>query len=122
MTRPPYAIPLRPDFAAARDRPSASLVRACLAMARSVHDRDRLGAAETARRAWSDDRATLEIVQRAVSSAATSTTSGWASQLAATAVADLISTLGPASAGSQLIAQALNLEFGSAASIRCRLS
>src|SRR5262249_7448818 len=48
---------------------------------------------------------------KAASSPATATTSGWASQLAASATLDLISTLGPASAASDLIRRSLQVSF-----------
>jgi hypothetical protein len=109
--------PLPRDLAEPRQA-SHVLARAVLAMARTVYDADRTAAVDIARQLWKGDAATLEIVQRAATSPATITTSGWASQLAATAVADVISNLGPASAGSELIRQALNLEWGRAASLR----
>ncbi len=66
-------------------------------------------------RAYGDDEATKAVfdhVTRAASAPATTTTSGWASQLVQTANADFMSTLLPASVYPSLAARGLRLTFG----------
>jgi hypothetical protein len=60
---------------------------------------------------------TAAQVLKAATSPATTTTSGWASQLAGTAVADFLLNLGPASAGSQLLKLGPQFTFGAAGAI-----
>jgi len=57
-----------------------------------------------------------ELVTRAAVAPATTTTTGWASQLAVASVADLLVSLGPASTGSELLRRAVQLEFNNSAS------
>ena len=109
MTEPArQGIPLRPDYSA-RPRQGDAIVRAILAHAHAFLKRDAPPEAH-AKRLFGEDR-TTEIVCRAASAPATATTSGWASTLAQTATLDLISTLGPASAASELIARSLQVSF-----------
>jgi hypothetical protein len=68
------------------------------------------------RRIWPGDRG-ADIIVRAASSPATTAAAGWANTLAATAVADLLLNLGPASAGSALLRHGLQLEFTRSAAI-----
>jgi hypothetical protein len=76
-----------------------------------------LGSAEdVVRRMWPKDEQTLAIIKAATSPADT-TTSGWASQLATTAIADLVMTLGPTAAGGDLMKRAMTLEFGRTAQV-----
>jgi len=67
-------------------------------------------AVDIAAREWPDDQVT-PIVLRAATAPATLTTSGWASQLAVTAIPDFIGLMGPASAGSLLLQRGLSLTF-----------
>src|SRR5262249_12091921 len=99
-----------------RARPSAALVRAVLAHARAAHTPER-DPARVARAAWSGDKATLALVSRGASTPATTTGATWAAPLATSAVIDLLVSLGPASAGSQLLKAALALELGRNAAI-----
>ena len=77
-------------------------------------DPARPGAERTARTLWPDDPVTGLLV-KAATNPATLTTSGWASQLAQTVVADFIQGLGPASAGAALLARGTQFQFGKAA-------
>jgi Phage capsid family len=97
-------------------RASDCLVRTVIAGARNYLDPGRPDAERTARTLWPDDGATGLLVKSATNPA-TLTTSGWASQLAATAVADFIQGLGPASAGAALLARGLQFQFGGKAAI-----
>jgi hypothetical protein len=99
-----------------RSRPSDHLVRALLATARAHFDPDMSGPEGVARKLWPDDVAT-QIVLRTATIPADTLTSGWASQLAATSIADLVTTLGPASAAGELFRRATMLEFGQSAAI-----
>jgi Phage capsid family len=65
---------------------------------------------------WSTDRDT-ELLLRAATQPATTTTTHWASELGATAVADFLVSMGSASAGSVLLKRAIQLQFGGAAGI-----
>src|SRR5215207_733292 len=95
MTKPP------PTPGTGRLRPSDHLIRAVLASARSLyHPGD--DPADEAVRTWPEDKIT-PILTRAATASATMTTTGWAAELATTAVADMIVTLGPASAASELL-------------------
>jgi hypothetical protein len=72
--------------------------------------------ADVVRRLWPQDSDTGLIVKAAVTPA-TITGSGWANTLAATALADFVVSMGPASAGAALLARGMQLEFDGAASI-----
>ena len=66
-------------------------------------------------RAYGDDEATkliFDVVTRAASAPATTTTSGWASQLVQTVNADFMATLVPSSVYPGLAAKGLRLNFG----------
>src|SRR5262249_38043889 len=99
-------------------RALAPLVRAAIATARAeLFEGDR-NAGRVARQLWPDDKATLELVQRATSAMATTTDATWAGPLAAYRVEDVLQNLGPLSAGSQLLKQGITLTFDGAAEIR----
>src|SRR5436190_11333303 len=91
----PHDLGFRPD-------PGRPVVRAVLAAVLPMNQRSTVEA--IARREWKNDRAALELIARAATTSATTSGANWASPLAATAVADFVAALGPASAGSQLIA------------------
>jgi hypothetical protein len=114
MTKSPYAVPLRPDYSAVRGRPSDAIVRALLAHA--LAKIDNTDPTQIAKRVWPDDEATGIIVKAATAPADT-TTSGWASHLARTSIADLVQTLGPANCAGELFRRAIALEFGQSAQI-----
>jgi hypothetical protein len=67
-------------------------------------------------KSWPSDR-DAEIIIKAASNQASLTGSGWADQLAATAISDFVGTLGPASAGSALLRRGLVLQFNNKAAI-----
>jgi Phage capsid family len=109
---PPF--PLVPEDI--NGRPSDHVVRALLAAALNYFDTAKPGSEKVARRLWPDDPAT-PIVLRSATAPADTTTSGWASQLAATAVSDLVMTLGPTAAAGELFRRAIALQFGTSAAI-----
>src|SRR5262245_37711907 len=102
-------IPVRPDFTA-HGRPADAIVRAVVAHAHAFLAR--CSPEDSAARLYGDDRA-VEMICRAAVAPANTTTAAWAGTLAQSATLDLISTLGPVSAASQLIARSLQVEFGS---------
>jgi hypothetical protein len=113
----PRGIPLRPDYEATRHAAVGSLARACVAVARSASDLNSKKelAGDYARRTWRDDR-TCELVLRAASSPATTTTAGWAAELAQIRTA-FVAALTPVSAGADLLGRALQLSFDGAGKI-----
>jgi hypothetical protein len=108
--------PLVPEDLLKRARPSDHLVRAVLAYARASYTTDRNPVA-VVRNVWPDDKVTLQLVSRAATTPATTSDPAWAGALAQSAVADLLVSLGPASAGSQLLKAALVLDLGRNASL-----
>jgi hypothetical protein len=98
-----------------RPRPADCLVRAILASARTELE---VGQDPTriVRALWPSDDATPMVLRAATSPASTSA-AGWAAELAQTAVADFVTSLGPQSAGGELLRRATMLTFGSNASI-----
>jgi len=84
-------IPLRPDYSAVA-RPSDAIVRAIVAHAHSFIHHNDAPPEHYAKHLFRNDAA-VEAICKAASSPATTTTSGWSSQLAASATLDLISTL-----------------------------
>jgi hypothetical protein len=92
-------IPLRPDPGALREAALTSLVRACVNVARSVHER-------FAKSAWPDDRA-CELLTRAPTTPTTLTDTTALQQVALFFVASLI----PVSAAAAVIARSLQLNF-----------
>jgi len=92
-------IPLRPDRAAVHDAAFQGLTRAVIANAMAQFEPDR-NAGRTARSLWPDDKPTLEFVQRAASSRATTIDAAWSGPLATYRVQELLTNLGPLSIGS----------------------
>jgi hypothetical protein len=115
MTRPPYAVPLQPDYSAVRARASDALVRAIVAKAHNVTG-DHRAVELVARELFPGDEA-VQLVLRGATTPATTTGAGWAAELATTAVADLVLGLGPASAASELFRRSVSLSFGQAAAL-----
>jgi len=103
-------IPLKPDYAAARDAALASLVRAAIATGMAKLDRS-FTPADYAKRTWNDRSVDL-VLRAAVSPTALSS----AGPLAQIAVAYLESLV-PVSAGADLLARGIGLNFSGAASI-----
>jgi hypothetical protein len=111
----PVPIPLRADPAAVAERHLISTARAVLASARATYEHDRTGAAvRLVRATWPDDRMARELVTKAASSPAMTTTTGWAAELAATRVESLLSVFGPASCGATLLRRGTLLSWGGA--------
>jgi hypothetical protein len=110
-------IPLRPDYEATRHAAVTSLARACVAVARSASDLNSKKelAGDYARRTWRDDRG-AEIILRAASNPAVTTTAGWAAELAQVRAA-FVSALTSVSAGADLLERALQLSFDGAGKI-----
>jgi hypothetical protein len=63
---------------------------------------------------WPHDRVTHEIVQRAASAPAMTTTVGWAAELAQKLIVDTLDALGPVSAAAQLMKDGLVLSWDGA--------
>jgi hypothetical protein len=103
-------IPLKPDPDEMQKRTADSIVRAVLASALATFEHDRDPAA-VIRREWGSDRDALAIVQRAASSPATTTTSAWAGVFATARLVDWLKTLGPQSAGADLLSRGTVLSF-----------
>jgi hypothetical protein len=110
-------IPLRPDLTAAHNAALTSLTRACVAVARSASELNTKKelAGDYLRRTWHGDR-DAELVLRAASSPATTSTAGWAAELAQIRTAFLASLV-PLSAGADLLQRALQLTFDGAGKI-----
>ena len=106
----PTPIPLRLDPDETRERTAASIVRATLAAALAAFDRDRDPSA-IIRREWGNDRDALNIVTRAASSPAMTTTSAWAGVFAVARLVDWLKTLAPVSAGADLLSRGTVLSF-----------
>jgi hypothetical protein len=111
MNRP---IPLRPDPAALRSRSAEVLVRAVAAHA--IAELQPSHVSTVVKQYWPEDRDT-ELITRAATTPATITGSGWASNLASTALADFIASMAPASAAAQLLELGLQLQFSRASAI-----
>jgi hypothetical protein len=102
--------PLVPEDLRRRE-PLAPLVRGVIATARAElfgHDRN---PERIARSMWPEDKATLALVQRATSSEAVTTDPAWAGPLATYRVQELLTNLGPLSAGSELLKRGFTFTF-----------
>jgi hypothetical protein len=98
-------------------RPSDYLVRAILACAQANLGENRgIGAERLAAEMWPGDEPT-RLVLRAATEPATTGTSGWASELAASTTSDLVLTLGPTAAAGELFRLGTALAFGQTAQI-----
>jgi hypothetical protein len=93
---------------------SLPLIRAVAAQLIAYAEQALIG--DVARRHWPHDR-DAELIIKTATSPATMTTAAWAGSLAATAVADFLLSMGPASAGSTLLRRGLQLQFGGSAAI-----
>jgi hypothetical protein len=97
-------------------RAVASLARAAVCIGLQSLDPDPKAIETLVRaRGWDDDRA-AGFLTRAAASPATTTTTGWAKELAGVATA-FLAALVPASAGADLLSRALQVSFGRAASL-----
>jgi hypothetical protein len=108
----PSPIPLRADIGAIRRRNVAAFVRVCIAGAIAKlemrHDERAI-----LKEHWPDD-SIAPLILRAATSPATLTGTP---ALAATIMSDIVSTLGPASAGARLLQSGLQLSFDQYAAI-----
>jgi hypothetical protein len=97
--------PIKPDYSA-RIRVSAPFYRAAAASlicsAQGRHLRDVL------KERWPNDQATETLTRSATTPGSTT---GWGAQVVGLGVADFLSTLGPASAGSILLSRCLQFQF-----------
>jgi hypothetical protein len=101
---------LRAVAGESRGLPSDHLIRAILCQSRQEFS---LGRADAiCKQLFPDDRVT-PLILKGTTVPADTTTSGWASQLAATAVADLLTTVGPATAAGELFRRGTVLRFDS---------
>src|SRR5262245_55961775 len=96
-------------------RPSVYFFRACASHVRAHFTRPTPEAA--ARDLFGRDVVT-DVVLRAASAPATTTTSGWASQLAASTIDDTIAAVASLSAGADVIARGTRVNFDGFASIK----
>ena len=90
------------------DRPAHAL--AIAACAHLLAFRGKTDTTAILKERWPHERA-VEVLLRAESNPATTFTPGWASNIARNAVADFISILSPQSAGAQLLALGMQLQF-----------
>jgi hypothetical protein len=114
MTARPFPLPA--DLAAKELRPSTPIVRAACAHLRAFIDRSTPEA--VAKRMFGRDEVTLEILRKAASTPATTTTTGWAAELATISVFDLVQRATTVSAAAELIARGLQLDMTGVAQIR----
>jgi hypothetical protein len=105
MRRP---IPLKFDPDQIHDDAVVSLTRAAIAITRNALDR-KTSASDYARATWGGDR-TVELVLRAASAPAMTTTPAWAGELSHVTLAFLASLRGP-TAGADLLGRGLQLRF-----------
>ena len=113
----PNPVVLRPDPDAVDEAALATLSRAALVLAKGKADPNFRGGA-FAERTWGTHEArSIDILTKAASAPASTTTAGWAAELARTSVA-LLKALTPLSAGAALLQRGVQVEFGSAAAIR----
>jgi hypothetical protein len=113
----PVPIPLRPDPDAVREQAVTTLTRAAIAVARGAFDRN-TRPADYARKTWgSNESRAVDLVLRAASSPAMTTTSGWASELAQVTIMFLASLV-PQSAGADLLGRGLQVRFDGRAAVQ----
>jgi Phage capsid family len=114
MARP---IPLRRDPEAFNEQVMTTLTRACIAAA---HGKLNPGVTTESfvRKRWGSDEArAVEMIAKAASSPAMTTTTGWAAELAPISTA-LLSLLVPVSASAALLQRGLQISFGRDAQIK----
>jgi HK97 family phage major capsid protein len=97
------------------DANAVSVARAVLGKARGLFEMEPEAAAtRIVRSLWPADHRALELVTRAASAPAATTTAGWAAELAQTRVEDLLSIFGPVSCGAALLRRGNVLAFDNA--------
>jgi len=113
MTR----VPIKPDFSSLRTHSPATFIhRAASAHLRSFVTGG-IAPTDAAKAMFGDDGAT-ELVLKAASAPATTTTSGWAQSLAGIAVYDLVQSITSLSAGADVIDRGLKLNMDGIAEAR----
>ena len=113
MTR----VPIKPDFSSLRTHSPATFIhRAASAHLRSFVTGG-IAPTDAAKAMFGDDGAT-ELVLKAASAPATTTTSGWAQSLAGIAVYDLVQSITSLSAGADVIDRVLKLNMDGIAEAR----
>ena len=109
--------PIKPDFSRLRTHSPATFIhRAASAHLRSFVTGG-IAATDAAKAMFGDDGAT-ELVLKAASAPATTTTSGWAQSLAGIAVYDLVQSITSLSAGADVIDRVLKLNMDGIAEAR----
>jgi len=98
-----------------RRQVATSLARAILATARASFSND--SAERVVRQLFPRDQEALRIITRAATAPASLTTSGWSPELGQNVISDLMVSLGPASAGSELLRRATVLSLERYASV-----
>ena len=91
-----------------RERPAVHFERAAFAAARFATRQfsefhDSRGPHQIARTIWPQDEVTPQLLTRAATSPAATTTTGWAAELAQQAIGDFVASLAPQSAAARLI-------------------
>lgn len=105
-------VPLRPDYAAYRERATQPIVR--MACAVLLAHTERRPTREIIQRCWPRDETTA-LITKAASAEATTLAPGWARELLNVGQADVVSLLGPASAAPALFASGLSFQFAESA-------
>jgi hypothetical protein len=98
----------KPFLPSDRTRSSQPIIRAATATLLVKHQRKPI--AEVLKATWPTDK-NVEFVTRAASSVGTTTAATWAAELVGRGVADIISVLGPASAGATAMLRGLNFTW-----------
>jgi hypothetical protein len=104
------------DLGLRRAAVAQPLCRAVLAHARASYHPHR-SAELIARQLFPRDEATMRIINRAASAPAMTTTAGWAPELGQNIISDLLVSLGPASAASEVLRRATVLTLDRFASV-----
>jgi len=107
----------RPSDLGLRRQVATPLVRAVLAQALATYEQDRRSGPHVVRRMWPQDRQALAIVERAASTPAMTTVTGWAAEIAQTRLEDLLAVFGPASCGAALLRKGTVLSWAGAAKL-----
>jgi hypothetical protein len=105
------------DLGLRRATVAQPLCRAVLAHARASYHSHR-SAERIARELWPRDEPTMRIINRAASAPAMTTTAGWAPELGQNIISDLLVSLGPASAASEVLRRATMLALDRFASVQ----
>jgi hypothetical protein len=100
----------RPADLGLRRQIAQPLCRAVLAHAHASYQPDR-DPVRIARQMWPGDREALRIVTRAATAAASTTTAGWSAELGQHVISELLLSLGPISAGSELLRRSTMLSL-----------